>query len=414
VSRRVVITAVNTVTALGLDLEATWQGLVAGRSGVKRITLFDPSDFGTQIAAQVPDEFEEYVRKYCHKRMLKQTARGTALGLACAKAAIERSEIDFTRLDQSRCGVVFGAADTGHSRIYEQDFWVLKTMPHAVPALLSLEYGLQGPSLLMSSACASSAYAICVAHDLIAHGQADVVIAGGCSSIINPEHIRGFNELRAISTLNETPTAASKPFSLGRDGFVIGEGAGVLLLESLESAQSRGARIFGEVLGHAMTNEAFNLMCPRADGAGMLHAMRSALRSAGVAPEQVDYINAHGTSTPLNDKCETAAIKQLFGERAAQVPVSASKSMIGHTAGACGAVEAAITVWSLYQGIIPPTINYVPDPELDLDYVPHAARRSDLRVAVSNSFGFGGCNASIVFGLPAGLRASDQKREVSA
>lgn len=405
-TRRVVITAMNATTALGLDLEATWQGLVAGRSGIRRITLFDPSDLATQFAAQLPDEFDNYVRNYCNKRLLKQMARGTALGLACSKAAVERAELDFSRFDRSRCGVVFGAADTGHSRIYDQEFWVLKTMAHAVPALLSMEYGLTGPSLMLSSACASSAYAIGVACDLIAHGRADVVIAGGYSSIVNPEHIRGFNELRAISTQNESPATASKPFSLGRDGFVIGEGAGVLVLESLDSAQSRGAKMFGEVLGHAMTNEAFNLMSPRPDGEGMFEAMRLALESGGLSPDAVDYINAHGTSTPLNDKYETAAIKRLFGGRAARLPVSASKSMIGHTAGACGAVEAAITVWSLFQGMIHPTINYVPDPELDLDYVPHTARRADLQVAMSNSFGFGGCNASLVFGLPAGLRAS--------
>lgn len=397
VSRKVVITGMNTVTSLGLDLETTWQGLIEGRSGIRRIQQFNPDGFATQIAGELPDGFEDYVRRYCHRRLMKQTSRGTWLGVACAKAAVEGSGIDFNRIERGRCAVVFGAADTGHSNAYNQDFWILKTMPHVVPALLSMEYALEGPSLLLSAACASSAYAVGYAYDLIASGRADVVIAGGSSAIVNPEHIRGFNELNALSTANEDPPRASKPFSQGRDGFVIGEGAGVLIMEAEETARRREARIYAEVAGYAMTNEAFNLMSPRPDGAGMAHTMRQAMTSAGVSREEVDYINAHGTSTALNDKYETLAIKQVFGSRAYQIPVSSSKSMIGHTAGACGAVEAVITVLSLARGLIPPTINYSPDPELDLDYVPHQARRQAIRVALSNSFGFGGCNATLVF-----------------
>ena len=396
-SQKVVITALNMITALGVDLESSWAGLLEGRSGVRRITLFDPSDCTTQFAAQVPENFEEYARRFCHRRLMKQSARGTLLGYVCAKAAVAQHQLDFTKFDRTRCAVVWGGADTGHSRIHDQEYWILKTMPHAVPALLSMEYGLEGPSLLLSAACASSAYAIGMGYDLVATGRADLVLAGGSSSIINPEHVRGFNELHALSESNDDPSRASKPFSLGRDGFVIGEGAGMLVLESEASARQRGAHIYCELAGHAMTNEAYNLMSPRPDGAGMAQTMRMALQAAGAAEEDVDYINAHGTSTVQNDKLETLAIQQVFGERALRIPVSSAKSMIGHTAGACGAVEAVITVTTLCNSVIAPTINFMPDPELNLDYVPHRSRRHAIRTALSNSFGFGGCNATLVF-----------------
>jgi 3-oxoacyl-[acyl-carrier-protein] synthase II len=385
------------ITALGVDLASTWRRLIAGENGVRRITRFDPSDCETQIAAEIPEEFEDYSTQFCHRRMQKQFARGTVLGLTCAKAAIHTHGVDLSRYERERCAVVFGGADTGHSRIDNQQYWILKTMPHSIPALLSMEYGLEGPSLLVSSACASSSYAIGIAFDLIKSGAVDLAIAGGASSLVNPEHVQGFGELHALSTANGEPAQASKPFSLGRDGFVIGEGAGVVVLEALECAEKRRAPIYGELLGHAVTNEAFNLMSPRPDGAGMAKTMSLALRRAGVSPKDVDHINAHGTSTVQNDKFETQAIKQVFGDHAQRLPVTASKSMIGHTAGACGAVEAVITLQSLREGILPPTINYVPDPELDLDYVPHQARRQAMRIALSNSFGFGVCNASLVF-----------------
>lgn len=393
--RKVVVTGLNMITALGFDRESSWRGLVEGRSGVGRITLFDPSDCATQIAAQAPDDLEEFARRYCHRRLMKQSSRATWLGLSCAKAAVAEFGLDFTSFDRTRCGVLWGGADPGPPP--QPDFWILKTMPHAVPALLAMEYGLEGPSLLLSAACASSAYAIGAGYDLIASGRAELVLAGGSSSIIDAAHIRGFNEMQALSTANADPPRACKPFSLGRDGFVVGEGAGLLVLEVEASARARGAIIFAELAGHAMTNEAFNLMSNRPDGAGMAQTMRLALQSAGVAPDDVDSINAHGTSTVQNDRYETQAIRQVFGTRASRIPVSAAKSMIGHTAGACGAVEAVITVLSLSRGVVTPTINYTPDPELDLDYVPNASRRHVSRVALSNSFGFGGCNASLVF-----------------
>jgi len=396
VQRRVVVTALNMLTALGVDLESSWAGLVAGRSGVRRIRLFDPTSHATQIAAQVPEEFEEYSRQHCTRRQAKQMARGSMFGYVCTKEAIARSGIDFASRDPLRTAVIVGAADTGHSNTHDQKYWILKTMPHAVSAWISMEYGLEGPNFTISAACASSAYAIAYGYDLIAADRADVVIATGASSIVNPEHVSGFNELGALSLSNDPPERASRPFSIDRDGFVIGEGAGTLVLESEQSALSREARIFAEVAGYGMTSEAHNLMAPRPDGVGMAKTMRLALKSAAIPFCQVDYINAHGTSTPLNDKLETLAIKDVFGEAALRIPVSSAKSMLGHTAGACGAIEAVITIIGMQSGWITPTINYARDPELDLDYVPNTARRAEVDIALSNSFAFGGCNATLV------------------
>lgn len=394
--RKVVVTALNLMTCLGLDRDSTWQGLLEGRSGIRRISRFDASAYETQIAGDLPGDFDEYARRYCSRRLTRQMARATLMGYVCAKEAVQGHQLDLTAFDPCRSAVVFGLADTGHSAIYGDEFWVLRTMPHGVASLLSMEYRLEGPSLILSAACASSAYALAYGYDLIALGQADLVIAGGTSSILNPEHLRGFNELGALSAANDEPDKASRPFSRGRDGFVIGEGAAVLVLEAEESAQARGAKPYAELAGYAMTNEAYNLMSPAPEGAGMARTLKRSLEHAGLAPEEIDYINAHGTSTQLNDKLETLAIKQVFGEAAYRIPVSSAKSMIGHTAGACGAVEAAITALSLHHGMLTPTINYTPDAELDLDYVPDRARRQNIRAAISNSFGFGGCNASLV------------------
>jgi len=394
--RKVAITGLGMLTALGLDLESSWAGLIAGRSGVRPISLFDASKCQTQIAADLPGNFENFARDYCSRRLMRQCGRATLIGYVAAKQAIVDSQVQFEAFDRGRCAVIFGAVDTGHSSAHAQDFWVLKTMPHGVTSLVSMDYGLEGPSLVLSAACASAAYAISYGADLIAQGRADLVIVGGTSAIINSEHVNGFNELGALSVNNAQPERASRPFSLGRDGFVMGEGAGVMVLESEASALARGARIYAEVAGSAMTNEAYNIMGPRPEGAGMARTMQCALSHAEVTPDEVGYINAHGTSTQQNDKLETMAIKQVFGARAQRIPVSSSKSMIGHTAAACGAVEAVITALSLDRGILPPTINYASDPELDLDYIPNAARRQDTKIAVSNSFGFGGCNASLV------------------
>lgn len=394
--KRVVATGLNMITPLGLDLESSWEGLVAGRSGIRRISLFDASANQTKIAGQLPEGFDEYARQHGSRRLMKQTARAVKMGYVCTKEAVRRSGINFDAYDRLRCAVIFGAADTGHSRIYDDQYWIMKTMPHGVSSWVSLEYKLEGPSVTLTAACALSAYAIAYAYDLLASNKADVVIAGGASSIVNPEHVSGFNELLALSMANDLPEKASRPFSKDRDGFVIGEGAGALVLESEESAKARNATIYAEVVGYAMTNEAHNIMAPRPQGTGMAQTMRKALQDTGTAADRVDYINAHGTSTPQNDKCETTAIKDVFGDLAYRIPVSSAKSMIGHTAGACGAIETVITMMSIRHGVLTPTINYTPDPELDLDYVPNKAREKNISVALSNSFGFGGCNATLV------------------
>jgi 3-oxoacyl-[acyl-carrier-protein] synthase II len=323
------------------------------------------------------------------------------MSLVAAKLAVVHSGIDFDKEDKTRCSVIMGVVNTGNSSV-EKDTTaqntVFKSMTNSVPAWISLEYQLLGPNFAVNTACASSAYAIAMGMEMIRNNSADIVIAGGADSIINPEEINGFNALYALSVANDPPEAASKPFTAGRDGFVIGEGAGVVILESEEHALQRKAQILCELAGYAITSEGYNIMAPMKDGEGMAATMEKALINAGVEKNEVDYINAHGTSTELNDRYETMAIKKVFGEKAYSIPVSSSKSMIGHTIGAAGAIEGIITILSLNKNIITPTINYYdPDPDLDLDYVPNISRPKDLRVALSNSFGFGGHNATLVF-----------------
>ena len=395
------MTGMNIVSSLGLDLQTTWDNLVQAKSGVKYITLFDASSKQTRIAAEVPAEFEEYSKKFVKKRQAGQMTRVTRMCLVCAKAAVAAANIDFEKMDRTRCGVIIGVVNTGNSSV-ERDTTVqntiFKSMTNSMPAWISLEYGLNGPAFSVNTACASSAFSIALAYDMIRNGQADLMITGGADSIINPEEIDGFNALYALSVQNDPPEKACRPFSKDRDGFVIGEGAGVIILESEESAKARGATIFAEVAGYGITGESYNIMAPMVDGQGMAVTMEKALRHAGVSKDEIDYINAHGTSTELNDRYETLAIKKVFGERAASIPVSSTKSMIGHTIGAAGAIEAVVTALSVKNGVVTPTINYdEPDPELDLDYVPNRSRQHDIRTAISNSFGFGGHNATIVF-----------------
>ncbi len=399
--KKVVVTGMGMISSLGLDLETNWANLISGKSGVKKITRFDTGDLSTQIAAEVSPEFEEFSRAYVKKRAASQMTRVTRMCLVAAKMAVTDSGIDFKNEDKTRCSVVIGVVNTGNSSV-EKDTTtqntVFKAMTNSMPAWISLEYQLQGPNFAVNTACASSAYAISMGCDLIRTNQADIVLVGGADSIINPEEIRGFNALYALSVANDPPEKASRPFSKDRDGFVIGEGAGVLVLESEPHALARKARIRAEIAGHALTSEGYNIMAPMGDGVGMARTMEAALRNSGVTPAEVGYINAHGTSTELNDRYETMAIKRVFGELARHVPVSSTKSMLGHTIGAAGAMEGIITVLSLQSGILPPTINYDnPDPDLDLDYIPNKAREKDIQAAISNSFGFGGHNATLVF-----------------
>jgi len=397
--RKVVVTGMDVVSALGLNIETNWENLVQGKSGVKRISLFDPSDLQTQIAAEVPLNFEDLAREYIRKRSARQMTRVTQFCFTCAKAAVEKSGIDFSHVDKTRCAVIMGVVNTGNSSVEKGTTIqnaILKSMNNSMSAWISLEYKLLGPNYTVTTACASSAYAIGLGFDLIQSNKADIVIVGGADSIINPEEIRGFNELYALSVENDPPEKASKPFSKSRDGFVIGEGAGVLILESEEFALARKATIVAEISGYALTSEAYNIMAPMNDGEGMAHTMKLALQNSNLKPADIQYINAHGTSTILNDRYETLAIKKVFQEQAYQIPVSSLKSMIGHTIGAAGAIEAAITIMSMLKETVTPTINYEKDPELDLDFVPNKARKHPITHAISNSFAFGGHNASIV------------------
>ena len=398
---KVLITGMNIISSLGIDLKTNWNNLVAGKSGVTRISLFDPVDSMTKIAAEVPKEFEDLTKQYVKKRAGSQMTRVTKICFVCAKMAVEHSELDFELLDKTRCGVILGVVNAGNSSV-EKDTTpqntIFKSMTNSMAAWISLEYQMQGPAFSVNTACASSAYAIGLAFEMIRNGQADLMIVGGADSIINKEEIAGFNALYALSVQNDIPEKASRPFASNRDGFVIGEGAGILILESETSAKKRNAQIYAEVAGYAFTSEGYNIMAPMVDGEGMAVTIEKALVNANVQKGEVDYINAHGTSTELNDKYETMAIKKVFGDKAYQIPVSSSKSMLGHTIGAAGAIESIITIMSINQGMLTPTINLdTPDPELDLDYVPNMSREKKVNVALSNSFGFGGHNATLVF-----------------
>lgn len=400
-AKKVVVTGLNMITALGLNWEETWKNIQEGKSGIKRISLFDASENQTQIAAELPNEFAEKSSEIIKKRLAKQMTRVTQMSYVCAIEAIEKHHIDFDQLNRKRIGVILGVVNTGDSSTEQgtnSKNLILKRMNNAMPAWIGMHYNIEGPNFTTSSACSSSAFALALGYDTIKSGRADMMIVGGADSIINKEEIEGFNEIYALSVANDTPEKASCPFSKNRDGFVIGEGAGIMILESEESAKARGAKIYAELADYAFTNESYNIMAPKPDGEGMADTIELALQNAGISKDEVSYINAHGTSTMLNDMYETQAIKKVFGEEAYKIPVSSTKSMTGHTIGAAGAIEGIISVLALHDGVIPPTINYdEPDPELDLDYVPNKARKQDLNVVLSNSFAFGGHNATLVF-----------------
>jgi len=407
--RRVVITGLGAVTPVGNDVPTTWEALLAGRSGVDRIRRFDPSELKTQFAAEVKD-FDP--TKYMSRREARRFDRFTHFALAAATEAVADAGLDMASEDPSEVGVLVGSGVGGISTLLEQ-FSLMqrrgsrRVSPFLIPALMmngaagqiAITFGLQGPNLAVASACASGAHAIGEAAAIIRRGDAQIMLAGGSEAGIVPIAIAGFNVMGAISTRNDDPQRASRPFDADRDGFVLGEGAGMVVLESLEHAQARGARIYGELLGYGATSDAFHITAPAEDGKGAAMAMQKALEHAGIPPTAVDYINAHGTSTLLNDASETTAIKAVFGEHAYRLAVSSTKSMIGHLLGAAGAVEAIFCLLALRDQMLPPTINYeTPDPACDLDYVPNVARQAKVNVVMSNSFGFGGHNAVLVFG----------------
>ncbi|NOQ27664.1 MAG: beta-ketoacyl-ACP synthase II [Bacteroidales bacterium] len=399
--KKVVVTGFNMLTALGLDWEESWNNIKEGKSGVDKISLFDASENQTQIAAELPSEFSDKSSGIIKKRISKQMTRVTQMAYVCAVEAIEKHNIDFDQIDKKRVGVILGVVNTGDSSAEQgttSKNLILKRMNNAMSAWIGMRYNIEGPNFTTSSACSSSAFAIGLGYDAIKAGRADMMIVGGADSIINKEEIAGFNEIYALAVDNENPRKASCPFSKKRDGFVIGEGAGIMILESEESAKARGAKIYAELVDYAFTNESYNIMAPKPDGEGMAETINQAINNAGISKNDVSYINAHGTSTMLNDLYETKAIKKVFGDQAYKIPVSSTKSMTGHTIGAAGAIESIISVLAIKDGIIPPTINLdEADPELDLDYVPNNARKQDLNVVLSNSFAFGGHNATLVF-----------------
>ncbi len=399
--KKTVITGMGMINALGNTMEESFCNMIKGASGVKQITLFDPSELETQIGAQVDDSFLEKAKELIKKRERGKMTRLTQMALVAADEAVKDSFIDFEACDRSRVAVILGIVTTAYGDVEKEQSEsnsIVKSMPNAPSAWISIRYGLKGPNFNVSTACASSAYAIALGQQLIQSGLADVVITGGADSHIQKDYIRGFNQIMTLSVRNETPKTACCPFSKNRDGFVMGEGAGIMILESEEHAKKRGARIYAEVGGCAITSDAGDITAPEADGVMMAKTMQLSMEQAGVKPEDIDYINAHGTSTYLNDKYETMAIKSCFGSHADKLYVSSTKSMIGHTVGASGVIEGIVTVLTMDRGIITPTINYKePDPELDLNYVPNVPIQKAVNVAISNSFGFGGHNASILY-----------------
>ena len=407
-SRRVVITGIGLVSSLGIGTAATWQALLAGTSGVTRVTRFDITGYAAQIAAEVkgfdPLDFIE-------KKDVKKMDVFIQYAVAASQFAMDDSGLKVTPENAPDVGVFIGSGIGGFQTIEREHSALLaggprKISPFFIPSAIinlasgqvSIRFGAKGPNLASCTACSASAHAIGDSYEIIRRGDADVMITGGSEAAITPMSLGGFAALRALSTRNDEPDKASRPFDKDRDGFVIGEGAGTLILEELGHAIRRGAKIYAEVVGYGMSGDAYHITAPSEDGDGGVRVMRMALKKAAIRPEQVDYINAHGTSTPFNDKLETLAIKTLFGDHARQLAISSTKSMTGHLLGGAGGLEAGISALAVHDQIAPPTINLVnPDPECDLDYVPCKSRPMPITYALSNSFGFGGTNAALLF-----------------
>lgn len=420
--KRVVITGLGAISPLGNDVDSLWQGLIAGRSGVDYITHYDTSEHKTKFAALVK-AFDGVA--LFGAREVRRIDRFAQFALAAAMQAVQDARLEINDDNRDRIGCVIGSGIGGISTLFEQvqvynqrgpsrvsPFLVPMMIPDSAGGMIAIHLGVRGPNMAVVTACATGTNAIGEAAEIIRRGQADVMLAGGSEAGIIPIAMAALNSMTALSTRNEDPQGASRPFDLHRDGFVMGEGAGILVLESLEHAQARRAPILAEVLGYGSTNDAYHISAPAENGAGAASCMRMALNDAGLSVADIDYINAHGTSTPLNDKSETAAIKTVFGETAYRIPISSTKSMIGHLLGASGAIEALICVKVLQEELLPPTINYeTPDPECDLDYVPNQARRASVRRVMSNSFGFGGHNAAIILGKFEAAQGGADSRE---
>jgi 3-oxoacyl-[acyl-carrier-protein] synthase II len=405
--KRVVITGVGSVSPLGPDAPSTWEGLLAGRSGIGHITRFDASDFAVRIAGEVRDFA---LNPAIDAREARRMGRFVHYALNAALEAARSARLDMAKEDPTRVGVAFGTGSGGLELIIEQQQVLNERGPRRVAPLLianmiddsasgqiAIHLGAQGPNMAVVSACATGGHNIGEAWEIIRRDDADIMVAGGTEAPILPLVVASFTNMKGLAADNERPDRACKPFDANRDGFVVSEGAAALVLESLDHAISRGAPIIAELIGYGSSNDAFHMVAPDEAGAGSARAMQMALRKTGVAPDEVGYINAHGTGTPANDRLETLAIKRVFGEHAHRLAVSSTKSMIGHMQGAAGAIEAMVCALALRDGVIPPTINYTtPDPACDLDYVPNEARRAPLEVALSNSIGLGGHNSCLV------------------
>ena len=391
----------------GIGVKTAWKNVCEGKSGIGPLTRFDTNGFETKIAAEVKGFNPEH---YIEKKEIKKMDLFIQYAMGAAHEAIEDSRLKITPENADRVGVIVGTGlgglptlekyhqillERGPSRI--SPFFIPMLIANLASGHIAIRFGAKGPNTCVVTACATGAHCIGDAYRAILYGDADAIIAGGTEANITPLTVGGFNAMKALSTRNEEPEKASRPFEKNRDGFVVAEGAGILILEELEFALKRGARIYGEIVGYGYTGDAYHITAPPPDGDGAARCMRMAIKDAGLKPEEIDYINAHGTSTPLNDRTETIAIKTVFGEYAKKIPISATKSMTGHLLGAGGSTEAIFTLLSICEGILPPTINYEePDPECDLDFVPNVARRQPVKVGMSNAFGFGGTNATLI------------------
>ena len=406
---RVVITGLGPVTPVGIGKNNFWQSLIQGKCGIDRISYFDAEEYPTKIAAEVKDfDYTNFISAKEANRMDKSTQ----FSIVAAMLALEDSKLKITEKDSYSAGVIIGSGIGGIGTFEKQHKILLekgpgRVSPFFVPMMISnisageiaIKIGAKGPNGVITTACASSTHALGMAFKLLQHGDAQIIISGGTEAAISPMALAGFCKMRALSTQNDHPKNASKPFDKGRDGFIMGEGAGILILETLQHAKERNANIYAEILGFGMTADAYHITAPAPEGEAAAKAMEIALKDAKIEPSRIDYINAHGTSTPLNDKLETLAVKRVFGEQAYDLKISSNKSMTGHLLGASGGVEAISTALTIKNDIIPPTINYnSPDPECDLDYVPNQSEKKIINYAISNSFGFGGHNGVIVLG----------------
>ncbi|MBN2033183.1 MAG: beta-ketoacyl-ACP synthase II [Deltaproteobacteria bacterium] len=405
--KRVVITGLGMVTPLGVGVEKNWEALCAGKSGIRKIEKFDASSFPSQIAGEIRGFNAE---DFLDKQQVRRFDVFIHYAVASARMAMEDSGLRITDKNRHRVGCVTGSGLGGlamlehyHRVLLEQGprrispFFIPGIIANMAPGQIAIEFGVKGPNLSIETACAASCHAVGESFKLIKEGKADAMISGGSEAVVTPLALGGFCSMRALSTRNDEPEKASRPFELNRDGFIMAEGAGILIIEEMNQALERGAHVYAEVAGYGMSADAYHISAPDPEGEGAVLCMQNALEDAGFKPDDIDYINAHGTSTKLNDESETKAIKKVFDEHAYKVAVSSTKSMTGHLLGGAGGVEAIYTALSIKHGIMPPTINYeTPDPQCDLDFVPNAARKERIRAAMSNSFGFGGTNASLI------------------